>query len=236
MFVAGAAFSHSLEPGWRAFDVSTVAAAAGSAGQPCYEFLTKPAMTAGLCIVNPGEEAAPQIYKLDTVYIVVSGKGGLAVGDDSVSLVKGSIVFVRAGVRRKFEKIESSVSAIELSSTAKSGSAEPRWMAMTVGEARKKFLPDRNVWNRFFSFETLHLGLYMLPRALGGDSPLTHKVDEINIVTRGHAIFRVGDSETPVKPGSIVWVGQGNPHSFHSLSDDFDVLIMFNQKPGVPSP
>jgi mannose-6-phosphate isomerase-like protein (cupin superfamily) len=80
------------------------------------------------------------------------------------------------------------------------------------------------------------MGSYSLPLSDGGDSPLTHQVDEINFVTRGEANFHVGSDQMRVAPGSIIWVREGNAHYFDELSGDFTVTILFHQKPGVSTP
>lgn len=55
-------------------------------------------------------------------------------------------------------------------------------------------------------------------------------MDEINIVVNGTATFKMGDVEVDVRRGSIVWVKEGIGHYFHTLNDDFDVLILFEKK------
>ena len=74
------------------------------------------------------------------------------------------------------------------------------------------------------------MGLYMLPKSIGGDSTLTHKVDELNIVTGGAAVFSVDGKPIPVKKGDIIFVQKGLGHYFHDLQEDFDVLIFWEKK------
>ena len=73
-------------------------------------------------------------------------------------------------------------------------------------------------------------GLYMLPEKLNGDSALTHRWDEVNLVTKGSGKFQVGQRIMDVNPGDIIYVKKGNAHFFHSLKQDLDILIFFEKR------
>ncbi len=54
-----------------------------------------------------------------------------------------------------------------------------------------------------------------------------HKWDEINFVTKGSSTFSVEGKNMKVNVGDIVYVKKGLGHYFHSLTSDFEVLILF---------
>ena len=49
----------------------------------------------------------------------------------------------------------------------------------------------------------------------GVDRQGPHTEDEIYCVIAGRALVSVGDEESPVAPGDVVFVGAGVPHRFH---------------------
>ena len=72
-------------------------------------------------------------------------------------------------------------------------------------------------------------GVYSLPKAVDGDSVLTHKVDQINYVVKGSAKMAIDDEVIEVSKGSIIYVKARSGHRFFDLQDDFQVYIMFPQ-------
>jgi mannose-6-phosphate isomerase-like protein (cupin superfamily) len=221
---------------WVRHDVTDVQEYSSGKSTKFLEVLAVPAVGAAHLLASPDQSNITPKNNVDKVYIVLAGKAELKFDDDSVTVQEGSVIFVGASVLHDFQNIESELKIISLSSNAEPGKADPDWQVTTLAEARKRSNNRGNTWNRFFDFESLNVGLYNLPEELGGDKPLTHQVDEINVVIRGKAVFQVGDDQMQVHPGTIVWVAEGNPHYFHSLEGNFEVLIMFHQKPGVLTP
>jgi len=88
----------------------------------------------------------------------------------------------------------------------------------------------QNAWNAFLRSKSMIYGLYMLPKKLNGDSALTHRWDEVNLITKGRGKFQVGERIMDVKPGDIIYVRKGNPHFFRTLLDDLDILILFEMR------
>lgn len=71
----------------------------------------------------------------------------------------------------------------------------------------------------------LSVGLYILP-AGGADDQAPHKEDEVYYAVRGRATIRVGESDHPVKSGSLLFVPAGAVHYFHDILEEL-VLVVF---------
>jgi mannose-6-phosphate isomerase-like protein (cupin superfamily) len=78
----------------------------------------------------------------------------------------------------------------------------------------------------FLRVPALSMGLYVLP-AGGVDPQQPHQEDEIYYVIDGRAVITVGDEDRPVEPGSIVFVGAGVEHRFHSIKEELKLLVFF---------
>ncbi len=78
----------------------------------------------------------------------------------------------------------------------------------------------------FLRRERLSAGLYVLEA--GDDDPQQpHAEDEIYHVLEGQAVLEVATEQRPVKPGSVVFVGAGLEHRFHSVASRLAVLVVF---------
>jgi mannose-6-phosphate isomerase-like protein (cupin superfamily) len=73
--------------------------------------------------------------------------------------------------------------------------------------------------------ELLSVGLYVLP-AGGVDEQAPHTEDEVYYAVRGHSRFRVGDSDVPVRPGTLLFVPAETAHFFHDISEEL-ILVVF---------
>lgn len=82
---------------------------------------------------------------------------------------------------------------------------------------------------RYFEFlraPSLSLGLYALP--VGGmDEQRPHTEDEVYFVVSGRSSVQVAAEEREVEPGSIIYVGAGVEHRFHSIAEDLTLLVFF---------
>ena len=156
----------------------------------------------------------------------------LEVDGERVPAVPGSVLYVRAGIEHRFVEIAADLKVLVVFPKAEHVQGDPPWLAFTMESLRAKRKPDENVWNRFLDVATMRFGLYMLPVKLGGDDALTHDVDEVNMVVKGRGKFKIGDDEIDVRPGSVVWVRRGVAHTFHSLSEDLEVLILLPVRHG----
>lgn len=81
-------------------------------------------------------------------------------------------------------------------------------------------------YHEFISVPDLSGGLYVLEAgAIDGQSP--HGEDELYVVMSGRAAVRVGDEDRPVAPGSVVFVGAGVEHRFHSITERLVLMVVF---------
>jgi mannose-6-phosphate isomerase-like protein (cupin superfamily) len=54
-----------------------------------------------------------------------------------------------------------------------------------------------------------------------------HTEDEVYVVMAGRGTIRVAGEDRPVKPGSVVYVGAGVEHRFHSVDEDLHALVFW---------
>ena len=77
-----------------------------AANQGAYlRFLKERTMSAGLYALDAGS-ADPQVpHAQDEIYLVVSGRASITVGEETTSVARGSVVFVPAGTPHRFHHI-----------------------------------------------------------------------------------------------------------------------------------
>lgn len=216
---------------WKLFETEQIHQKRAESGKNYFPFLNESSFAIGLYELKSKVIDNQPVHHEDEVYFIVSGKAKLVAGDSTFDVSAGSIAFVRAGVSHRFVEIEEDFSALVIFTKTPTKTGDADALAFELDKLRQPRNPEENVWNQFLFVSTIRMGLYLLPQSLGGDQPMTHNVDEINIVTNGDATLVIGEEKIPVKMGSIVWVKEGNPHSFTNLSEDFDVLIAFHIKP-----
>lgn len=88
-----------------AWDLVTIDAERGAAGERYREFLRKPDLSAGLYVLEPGEPDPQLPHGEDELYHVVSGRARITVGDDTRDVQRGSLVFVAARVPHRFHDV-----------------------------------------------------------------------------------------------------------------------------------
>jgi mannose-6-phosphate isomerase-like protein (cupin superfamily) len=92
-----------------------------------------------------------------------------------------------------------------------------------VAEERKKL---GKLYYEFLRQPSISAGLYVL--AAGHEDPQQpHTEDEIYHVVRGRATIRVAHEDRAVGPGSVVYVAAGVPHTFHTIEEELEVLVVF---------
>lgn len=84
----------------------------------------------------------------------------------------------------------------------------------------------------FLRVPALSLSLYHLP-AGGSDPQQPHSEDEAYYVVRGRAIFRAGEEERAVQPGTVLFVRVRVEHRFHSIREDLVLLVVFAPAEGT---
>jgi mannose-6-phosphate isomerase-like protein (cupin superfamily) len=78
----------------------------------------------------------------------------------------------------------------------------------------------------FLRAAPLSMGLYVLP-AGGVDPQKPHAEDEVYYALAGRGRIRVGDEDSPVEPGTLVFVPARVPHAFHDIQEELTLLVFF---------
>src|SRR6185312_8527965 len=86
--------------------------------------------------------------------------------------------------------------------------------------------PGEHTYVDFLRKEMLSLGMAVWP-AGGVDTQSPHDEDEVYVVMAGRGVIHVAGDDRPVKPGSVVYVGAGVVHRFHSVAEDLHVLVFW---------
>ena len=87
------------------------------------------------------------------------------------------------------------------------------------GQAAKLYL-------EFLRVPAMSVGLYRL--AAGTNDPQQpHSEDELYYIVSGRASILVGETDTPVAAGSLVFVAAQVEHRFHDIAEDLSVLVFF---------
>lgn len=68
-------------------------------------FLKERSMSAGLYALSPGDRDPQRPHTRDELYVVVSGRACLTVGDETTVVARGSVVHVPAGTPHRFHHI-----------------------------------------------------------------------------------------------------------------------------------
>ena len=100
---------------------------------------------------------------------------------------------------------------------------------MEAFELANLMTQQRESGQRFFEFirvPVLSVGVYTLP-AGSEDLQQPHTEDEVYYVSHGMATIRVGDEDSPVVPGSIIYVPALVEHRFHTIVEDLTVIVFF---------
>src|SRR3954470_2829664 len=69
------------------------------------QFLRERHMSAGLYALDRGAVDPQRPHEQDEVYLVVSGRASLTVGDETTQVARGSVAYVPAGVPHRFHHI-----------------------------------------------------------------------------------------------------------------------------------
>jgi mannose-6-phosphate isomerase-like protein (cupin superfamily) len=73
--------------------------------------------------------------------------------------------------------------------------------------------------------DLLSVGLYILPSG-GNDEQTPHGEDEVYYAVKGRAKIRVGESDHPVQPGTVLFVPARAVHHFHHIEEEL-ILVVF---------
>ena len=68
-------------------------------------FLRERNMSAGLYALSPGQEDPQRPHAQDEIYLVVSGRAALTVGQETATVGRGCVVYVPAGTPHRFHHV-----------------------------------------------------------------------------------------------------------------------------------
>jgi len=228
---ASTAFGQQQQNGSSFFELDDLSQRNRETDTPYLRFIDEGSLSMGLYELPAGAVDRQSPHKRDEVYYVTKGNASLSVADDTLSVGPGSIVYVKAQIPHRFFDITDDLQVLVIFSNTEPGAGDPDWRRYDIETLKEQRNPGKNSWNPFLDVSSMQFGIYMLPRAVGGDKPLVHDTDEINIVVNGRSTFIAGDEKKPVKPGSIFFVKQDVDHYFQDIRDEhIDILILFHKK------
>ncbi len=96
----------------------------------------------------------------------------------------------------------------------------------TIEQLAAQQLNSGKLYLEFLRQPSLSVGLYVLP-AGGTDPQQPHSEDEVYYVVSGSGRITVGDEDSAVAGGAVVFVAAGVEHRFHSISEEMRVIVFF---------
>jgi mannose-6-phosphate isomerase-like protein (cupin superfamily) len=89
-----------------AWELDELEAQRAALGKPYLEFLSVPDLSGGLYVLEAGAQDMQSPHAEDELYVVMSGRGRVTVGDEVRPVHTGTIVFVATGEVHRFHDIE----------------------------------------------------------------------------------------------------------------------------------
>ncbi|MBM3264202.1 MAG: cupin domain-containing protein [candidate division Zixibacteria bacterium] len=102
------------------------------------------------------------------------------------------------------------------------------WAFYEIDDLRTQQAAQGRLYLEFLRIPTLSMGLYVL-KAGTADPQTPHTRDETYYVVKGNGMFRVADEERSVQTGSVLFVRAGVEHRFHSITEDMEILVFFEE-------
>jgi mannose-6-phosphate isomerase-like protein (cupin superfamily) len=78
----------------------------------------------------------------------------------------------------------------------------------------------------FLRVPAISMGIYKVP-AGGVDRQEPHAEDEVYLVLEGRGRFVIGEEDSAVEAGHLLFVPARMPHRFHDISEDLVLLVFF---------
>jgi mannose-6-phosphate isomerase-like protein (cupin superfamily) len=98
--------------------------------------------------------------------------------------------------------------------------------AFEISQVESQRAAAGRLYQEFLRVPSMSAGLYVLEA--GAEDPQSpHAEDEIYHVIAGRAQIRVAGEDRPLQPGSVVFVGKGVEHRFHSIEQRLELLVLF---------
>lgn len=89
-----------------AWELDELEAARSASGRLYHEFISVPDLSGGLYVLEAGASDPQSPHGEDELYVIMSGRATVRVGDMDRPVRAGSVVFVGAGVSHRFHAIE----------------------------------------------------------------------------------------------------------------------------------
>jgi len=112
------------EPAWQVFRLDDLTRKVEGSDPRFFEFLRVPTLSSAVYRLPAGARDMQAPHLEDEVYVVLSGRGRLRVGDQEHEVGEGTILFVRATTEHSFFDVEE-----DLTLLAFFGSTSPPWAA-----------------------------------------------------------------------------------------------------------
>lgn len=97
---------------WAAYDLAELAVRHARLGESYLAFLKVPSLNAGLYKLAAGAVDLQEPHDEDELYYVISGRADFRVGGSVMAVRTGSVIYVRATVRHRFENIEEDLTTL----------------------------------------------------------------------------------------------------------------------------
>lgn len=162
----------------------------------------------------------------DELYVVAAGQGKFRVGERVESFAPGALLYVAAQETHRFEDFSEDFAAwVVFYGPVKSGLPTGRtgWL-MSLDAARRLAPPPGRASAEAFVAGDVEVR-FAAPATRGMQVP--HERDEFYIVATGSGRYRIGDAETAVGPGDLLFAAAHAEHGFVERSDDFSEWIVF---------
>jgi mannose-6-phosphate isomerase-like protein (cupin superfamily) len=89
-----------------AWELDDLDATRQAMGTPYHEFVSVPDLSGGLYVLEAGAKDTQAPHTEDELYVVMSGRARITVGDEVRDVRPGTLVFVAAGLAHRFHDIE----------------------------------------------------------------------------------------------------------------------------------
>jgi len=103
---------------------------------------------------------------------------------------------------------------------------ENPWKLCDLDEVKEQFTGKPVEYVEFMRLPSLSCGLYRLNKG-SDDMQSPHDDDEVYYILEGQAMMEVGGERKSVGPGSVVFVGATEDHSFFEIEEDMLLLVFF---------
>ncbi len=103
---------------------------------------------------------------------------------------------------------------------------ESPWKLCDLDEVKERFTGDPVEYVEFMRLPSLSCGLYRLSKG-SDDMQSPHDDDEVYYILEGQAMMEIAGERKSVGPGSVVFVGATESHSFFEIEEDMLLLVFF---------